>query len=77
MDLRIYPNPTKELVNVIFHQQNTSNVNISVTDITGRLLLNKNITAINRTNSVPISVKSLPAGSYFIKLNGNENESSS
>ena len=74
IQLSIYPNPAKDVMNVIFHRQSTATIKITITDITGKLLLHKNVPARNGNNAVPISIKSLPPGSYFIKLSGYENQ---
>jgi Secretion system C-terminal sorting domain len=73
-ELSIYPNPARDMVNIIFHRQNTSQEKIIVTDITGRTLVDKNITTRNGNNIVPVSIKSLPRGTYFIKLSGDKNQ---
>ncbi|MEP7373959.1 MAG: T9SS type A sorting domain-containing protein [Chitinophagaceae bacterium] len=73
-ELAIYPNPARDIVNVAFHRQSATWEKITVTDISGRLLLDKNVITIKGNNSVPVSIKSLPRGSYFIKLSGDKNK---
>jgi ELWxxDGT repeat protein len=70
---KIYPNPVKDVVNINYYQQRVGSVAITITDVDGRLMLNKLIESAPGNQSIPISVKSLPTGTYFIRLNGNEN----
>ena len=53
--VRVYPNPCKDLLNIAMNLQKSSDVGISVTDITGRPVFNENILKV-------------PAGSQVIHL---------
>ena len=67
-DLRIFPNPTSDVLNVKFNNSATLIETATICDISGRLVMNATIA--NQT----IDVKSLAAGSYLLILkdeNGN------
>src|SRR6185295_5776505 len=63
----IYPNPTRDILHLNFYRQNTERIRISVTDITGRTLIDQYVTSREGNNNVAVSVTSLPPGNYFIK----------
>lgn len=63
----VYPNPTMGLLNIKLTDAITSNTNIKVTDITGRLVMQQKIA--KGQLSIDMDVHSLPSGRYFIKIN--------
>lgn len=66
-DISIFPNPTSDIINI----KNTENqlINIQLFDLSGRLVL----TESTQNSNHQISVRELPSGVYFIKLqSGNE-----
>jgi len=66
-DFELFPNPALEFFNV--KNKNQEVVNISFFDITGRLLVEK--TSSNYIEQINIS--SFPKGSYFVKIQTEEN----
>lgn len=71
----VYPNPTTDSYLYIKPLTGNTNVNVTVLDLGGRILLSKQLTASNFTNGrFEISVAQLPAGSYLLRIsdkNGN------
>lgn len=63
-DLKIYPNPTADIVTVELNQSHHS-VEASLTDITGKILLNRTLSDIN---SFQIDMAPLPPATYFLKV---------
>jgi ELWxxDGT repeat protein len=70
----IYPNPTRDILHLNFYRQNTERIRISVTDITGRTVIDQYVTSKEGNNNVAVSVTSLPPGNYFIKLSGTKKQ---
>jgi hypothetical protein len=64
-NIEIYPNPCTEFVTIKI-ENNLLQKSFSIYDQLGRLILNDKLTAA----STSINVRSLPAGIYFIKLDG-------
>jgi hypothetical protein len=70
--LQVYPNPTRDIVNVSFTLENSANASIELYDYVG-----KKIESVNLANATPgmnetsINTNHLPAGIYFVKLNVN------
>ncbi len=70
-NLKLYPNPASSEVKVEFEVAEAAVFTINVTDIIGRSLKSINYSASQGTNEAVISVEDLPAGSYYVVINGN------
>lgn len=66
----IYPNPVTGTLNLYVESKSSDKMNISIVDANGRIVkqLSQNIQEGN--NNYQINVSSLPAGTYFISING-------
>ncbi|NPA45633.1 MAG: T9SS type A sorting domain-containing protein [Chlorobi bacterium] len=73
VDLNIYPNPAREQVNISFDARSTEQ-NISLTDINGRLVWHENF-ALNGHSNIQIPVNRLTPGIYLIKIRDGERQS--
>lgn len=70
----IFPNPTQAgtMVNLMWQDGIVGNVNVSILDITGKLVSSN---TINTQNQIALTgTQNLNAGTYFIKLNWGENQ---
>jgi hypothetical protein len=65
MEIKMYPNPTKGLVTVEFNSTNIYDVDLSVLDITGKLILRKQYSAAER---ISFDMSNQVSGMYFVKL---------
>ncbi len=63
----VYPNPTSAALNIKLTQALTTNTTLVITDVTGRLLKQQNIS--RGLFSINVDIATLPAGRYFIKIN--------
>lgn len=68
----IYPNPAKRKVHIVFDRPESSST-ISITDLTGKTILEKQV---NGTSSTEFNISELPAGSYIINLSNATGSSS-
>ena len=66
--LKIFPNPTTNVITVFFRQQRANDLIITINDQAGRVMIRKKLSAQKGANSVSFNVESLPAGSYIIKF---------
>ncbi|HAW08873.1 MAG TPA: hypothetical protein DCW42_06865, partial [Bacteroidetes bacterium] len=59
--------------NIAFNSENETNIEVSLNDITGRIMFSRIETANAGTNNLQYNVSDLTNGTYFvtIKLNGN------
>ena len=64
-NLKLYPNPASEFVNLEFDE--VSNLTVNVFDIQGKLILKNNAT----TSPFKLDVSGLESGMYFVKIDGN------
>ncbi len=64
IDFTYYPNPSKGIVNITSRSEIT---NISVYNVTGQLLYNKDVNA----NDAQVDISAFASGTYFFKVNFN------
>ena len=69
MEIKIYPNPVTERVNIAFTAMPETGTKISLLDITGRELDGRNAESMTET----FDVQHLPAGIYMIRTELNNN----
>ncbi len=62
----VYPNPTRNFVNVDFEA--TKFTSISISDVSGKVILKRKISSTE--SKVSLNVEKLPTASYIIKLQG-------
>ncbi len=73
--LNVYPNPATDNITLIFNLEKTSNVFLSVVDLTGKQVFNSELYSLGSGNqNIPINVSDLKAGAYlvFLKQNGRQ-----
>ncbi len=63
----VYPNPAVNKLNVNIESPVADFVTLLVTDMTGKVLMNKMKSVAVGDNTMELNVATLPAGSYFIK----------
>ncbi len=66
----VYPNPAKAVLNAVVTVPVSEKVNITVTDFTGRIVMNQSAELIAGDNSLSINISKLSAGNYVIKAAG-------
>jgi trimeric autotransporter adhesin len=69
--LSVYPNPAREEALLAINAATEQQLIWQLVDNTGRVLLSKQVTVRKGANTILIDVRSIPAGSYFIKVTGN------
>ena len=69
LEMRLYPNPAKQKINLEFDQNQSGKIQIMVCDILGRAVLNKTINFLE--NSLyTLDISMLNAGIYVLKADG-------
>ncbi len=66
-DVSIYPNPAKGEVNLNYNLMKSGMANISIADITGRVVFTLNSNAVLGPNRLKLDVSSLPRGVYLLR----------
>ena len=73
-DISIYPNPTTGIITIgnlnLLGFQNLTGLNVEITDITGKIVFNSDIS--NNSSSIKIDLSQLEKGVYFLNLNGKD-----
>jgi hypothetical protein len=64
----VYPNPTQQELNLSVNSHATEKATMSITDLTGKTVLEKEIRLLSGDNLLHIDVENLPRGSYIITL---------
>lgn len=65
----VFPNPANEVLNVTIPTMNANSLNVSILDISGRVLIQETV----ETNAFELNVSQLPVGMYILTVkNGNE-----
>lgn len=67
-DIQIFPNPANEQLQIEITERTNEELQLSVVDALGRLLINKQISVTNGKSSQQIDVSNLAPGVYFIQL---------
>ena len=73
----LFPNPTNSNLTIRFVAKSSRNLTVSVTDISGRLVLqNSNFKSEIGENNLNVNVSNLNSGLYFISLNDSKSNQS-
>jgi hypothetical protein len=68
MGLQVSPNPTSSAVQLRFEMANAGPLSISITDLLGARLLEKNMEAQKGNNALDLDLNTLPAGTYLVNV---------
>jgi len=76
LQLIVYPNPAKDLLQVKTGNSPAGNASLIITDATGRQMYIKHIVLQQGINSIPVNISLFSAGIYYVRLiNGKESYS--
>lgn len=64
----VFPSPTSDRLNVVFNTPGERDVNIRISDITGKIVLEETTFAVKGYNNTNLSLHNLPAGVYIVSL---------
>jgi PKD repeat protein len=67
-DISLYPNPTDGELNVSFSASKNKDMQFQVLDITGKIIQNNLVYAVQGSNLVLLDTQIFAAGSYFLKI---------
>jgi hypothetical protein len=71
--LNIYPNPVSNVAKVNFEAEESASVTLSISDITGRVVLTNKFEATAGSNSTEFNRNSLVSGIYFLSIASGKN----
>ena len=64
----VYPNPASTVVNVSFKLENNSNVDVTIADLTGKVVYSNKVNKTAGSNSFAIDTKGLNNGMYVVSV---------
>jgi len=67
-ELKLFPNPTSDVLNVEILSSATENVEITIFDLTGKRILANQVSISPKLNTYSIQTNNLTKGMYFIRL---------
>ncbi len=65
----IFPNPASSQINLMFELKDAQEVNLTIIDLTGKVVFTKSYGIIHGIKNEVISCEGIAKGAYFIKLN--------
>ncbi|MFA9199531.1 MAG: alpha-amylase family glycosyl hydrolase, partial [Aquirufa sp.] len=72
INVKVYPNPARDMVQVDWDAEMTSETLLRVVDTAGREVLQKTFPQSKGINSTTLSTQNIPKGLYFIQLNNSK-----
>lgn len=68
--LNLYPNPTQDVLNIVYQMYEQSVADITITNMLGQIIHNELRTPSNEsTQSYQLNVQNLAPGTYFLQIN--------
>jgi hypothetical protein len=64
----IYPNPTSGDINLVIQSELSSNIELIITDLTGKLVYQENISEDQLASGLTISTENFESGIYFVSV---------
>lgn len=74
-NLDAYPNPTNELLNIIFSSESASDYNLMLVDLSGRVVRNERYSAMEGENKLTWEMNSYSSGTYILSIVGESGKS--
>jgi hypothetical protein len=71
-NLNLYPNPTGGVLNITFNLDKGQNVRMVVTDLAGKVALDKSLTQFSGLNKMTVDTRELPLGMYVMIISNAE-----
>jgi hypothetical protein len=70
--VKIYPNPTSSFTNISINLKASSEVEVSIVDLSGKIMSQRNYGLLNGNTNLPLNVNSYSSGVYMVKtiING-------
>jgi hypothetical protein len=72
LDVKVFPNPTSDLVNIRINHSTLDHVFVSITDLQGKEVYNGKYAGIS--NTIGINTAAFASGTYVLSLKNNNNQ---
>jgi hypothetical protein len=67
--MTVYPNPASDITTVSLKMAEKRDVQLRMTDVTGKVVYEANLGQLNGEQNLPIRVRHLNAGTYMLSIN--------
>ena len=74
--VKVYPNPTSDLLYVESFEDNESTADYQLYDATGKLIISKNVALQAGANKISFDMQSYAAGTYYLMIKQSKDENS-
>lgn len=71
-NLNLYPNPTGGILNISFNLSKDQNVRMVVSDLAGKIAIDRSYTQVVGQNQLKIDTRDLPLGMYVMMISDND-----
>jgi len=72
---KVFPNPSKDVINLKAGSVKDADISIQITDISGKIVLSENLNFKSNAEEVQLNISSLSKGLYILKLLTDKSES--
>jgi len=73
-DAKVFPSPVQDQLTISYQANTNKALTMSITDVTGRVVINKSVNAVKGNNEFYLDLANLPTGTYMTRLSsGTEN----
>lgn len=73
--VKVFPNPARNLVQIVLRSEQRSSVTIQLVDNLGRVILERNEDVFHGSNTLKIGLNNIPAGTYSLRVVDGKNSS--
>lgn len=73
--VKVFPNPARNLVQIVLRSEQRSSVTIQLVDNLGRVILERNEDVFQGSNTLKIGLNNIPAGTYSLRVVDGKNSS--
>jgi hypothetical protein len=64
------PNPASDFINLTFFNEQSESMELSMFDLEGKVVIQKDIQAVDGANAIRVALNNVEAGVYFVSLQG-------
>lgn len=66
--IKVYPNPVKDQLYILFNMQNATKAELRITDAAGKTIHTQRLTTAQSNNAASVNVSSLKQGVYYLQI---------
>lgn len=67
-NINLYPNPVKDVINLVYNLRHKSNITINIIDYSGKIISSTLIKSYTGNNNITLNTNDLTNGIYFVRI---------